>query len=146
MPEFLACADFLAAVAVQLGQKICQRPLNTGISGIAGKMFSPGTSKPTSGYTVHSDSYLYRGPFGQVDAFIHISAGALQNQEHTIGFVGEGYRPAKMREISGSIIKQDGTYLRQITCRIYPSGEIKVISPYATDTYIFFGIGSYFIG
>lgn len=31
MPEFLACADFLAAVAAQLGQKICQRPLNTGL-------------------------------------------------------------------------------------------------------------------
>ena len=137
MPEFLACADFLAAVAVQLGQKICQRPLNTGRTD---KL----SSKPYSGYTVGSASYVHRNNFGQVDLSMDIEAGTLQNTWHTIAYVPEGFRPTDYRRLVAFIIL--GTDERKsIPCYVYSNGEIKVTNYLATGSYTIYIYGSYFV-
>ncbi|MDE6435603.1 MAG: hypothetical protein K2L07_15425 [Lachnospiraceae bacterium] len=117
--------------------------LNTGIKD---KMYSAGTSKPISGYTVHDDSYLQRSPFGQIDFYIHITASVIQNQSHIIGYVGVGYRPSNPREVYCTLSNIDGTNLLHVNGAIYPTGEIKVFSPLQTDSYIVYMIGSYFVG
>ena len=113
-------------------------------TGITAKMFSAATSKPTSGYTVYNDSYLQRNIWGQVDFFFHIGATTIQNQLHTIAFLPDGFRPAKMKQVYCNVLAKNNTFI-PLTCAFYPSSEIKVLNTEATDNYILYIFGSYFV-
>lgn len=120
-------------------QNICL--LNTGI---ADKMFSIGTSMPTSGYTVYDDSYILRSQFGQIVVYLSINAATIQNTWHLIGYIPDGYRPPKYIRLV-AFISGGSIGLTPVHCFAYSNGDIKIFNPMPTDNYNLVIWGSYLV-
>ena len=107
-------------------------------------MFEVGTSKPTSGYQINTDSYVYRSPFGQIVIYIDINATVVQSTWHIVAYVPQGYRPSNFITMDAYIADADGS-LMPIYCFVYHDGNVKVLTNKPTGSYRLLINGSYFI-
>ena len=107
-------------------------------------MYTVGTTKPTSGYTVSTDSYLHRSSFGQIAIYAQIQATTVQNALHKVAFVEEGYRPGGYAALTAYVSTGNGV-LTPVQCFVYSNGDIKIINPLANGSYSVYILGSYFI-
>ena len=106
-------------------------------------MYEVGTSKPTSGYLIDPDSYVYCSPLGQIALYIDVSATIIQNTWHLIAYVPEGFRPSLFINLDAYIIDDNGN-LTPVQCFVYNNGHVKVWTNKPNGQYRFHVSGSYF--
>lgn len=115
-----------------------------GLSKVNSDLVTPLSDKPYGGYTMGESRYVRRSRYRQVDLALSVHAALQKDQSVTVAFLPEGFRPDNYRLVNAYLIDANGARV-VVEAYCYSTGEIKVISPVANNSYWVYVSGNYFI-